>query len=521
VIDAGDFLMGTLFANLEKESGFQLRLMKSMQYDVICLGNHEFDYGPEWLAAVIKTSHSAGEIPSLLIGNAKFDEKDVRDDALEKLLSDNIISRKITLTKDGIKFGFFSILGKDAVKDAPYSAPVTFEKQSSFAKKMVKELHADKCDIIICISHSGVTKEKNGNWGGEDVELAKKVKGIDLIISGHTHTKLDQPLIVKGVPIVQAGEYGQFVGRLSLTYLNGKLRVDEYKLIAVDDKILGDDKINQLITVQKEKISSGILRPLKMDYNRPVAETDFSLEGNETGDFMASNLGPLVADAIYYYVNKHNVKGTDISMVAAGVLRDKIMPGILTAPDIFRVMSLGSGKDSVPGYALSRMYVTGKELKSILEILQVAYKSSPDDYCYYSGIKVEYNPEKGLLKKIKKIEIVRRDGSTSEVDFSKKNKTLYSVTANSYMLDFMGIIKKMSFGLINVIPKDEAGNKVKDMKTFVIDMDQSHDGVQEGKEWLALIEFIGSMKDTNGNGIPDIDRKYAVPLKCFYSVTSK
>jgi hypothetical protein len=85
----------------------------------------------------------------------------------------------------------------------------------------------------------------------------------------------------------------------------------------------------------------------------------------------------------------------------------------------------------------------------------------------------------------------------------------------------MGIIKKMSFGLINVIPKDEAGNKVKDMKTFVIDMDQSHDGVQEGKEWLALIEFIGSMKDTNGNGIPDIDRKYAVPLKCFYSVTSK
>ena len=521
VIDAGDFLMGTLFANLEKESGFQLRLMKSMQYDVICLGNHEFDYGPEWLAAVIKTSHSAGEIPSLLIGNAKFDEKDVRDDALEKLLSDNIISRKITLTKDGIKFGFFSILGKDAVKDAPYSAPVTFEKQSSFAKKMVKELHADKCDIIICISHSGVTKEKNGNWGGEDVELAKKVKGIDLIISGHTHTKLDQPLIVKGVPIVQAGEYGQFVGRLSLTYLNGKLRVDEYKLIAVDDKILGDDKINQLITVQKEKISSGILRPLKMDYNRPVAETDFSLEGNETGDFMASNLGPLVADAIYYYVNKHNVKGTDISMVAAGVLRDKIMPGILTAPDIFRVMSLGSGKDSVPGYALSRMYVTGKELKSILEILQVAYKSSPDDYCYYSGIKVEYNPEKGLLKKIKKIEIVRRDGSTSEVDFSKKNKTLYSVTANSYMLDFMGIIKKMSFGLINVIPKDEAGNKVKDMKTFVIDMDQSHDGVQEGKEWLALIEFIGSMKDSHGNGIPDIDRKYAVPLKCFYSVTSK
>ena len=89
------------------------------------------------------------------------------------------------------------------------------------------------------------------------------------------------------------------------------------------------------------------------------------------------------------------------------------------------------------------------------------------------------------------------------------------------MLDFMGIIKKMSFGLVNVIPKDESGNRVKEMKALVIDMDEGRDGVQEGKEWLALAEYLGSMKDTNGNGIPDIDKKYAVPLKCFYPVNGK
>jgi 5'-nucleotidase len=386
---------------------------------------------------------------------------------------------------------------------------------------MVKELHTQKCDIIICISHSGVAKEKNGEWGGEDVELAKAVKGIDLIIGGHSHTKLDKPLIVNGVPIVQTGEYGQFVGRISLTYSDRNLRVDNYELIPVDDKIMGDKKINQLVIEQKEQITRDILKPLGLEYDKPVAETNFMLEGNETGDFMASNLGPLVADAIHFYVNRHSSKGTDVSMVAAGVIRDRIMPGILTAPDIFRVMSLGSGDDNVPGYALSRMYVTGKELKSILEILQVAYKSSPDDYCYYSGLRVEYNPEKGLLKKIKKIGIVHSDGSVVNVDFSKKNKTLYSVTANSYMLEFMGIIKKMSFGLINVVPKDIVGNKVKDMKTLVIDVDESRVGVQEGKEWLALMEYLSSMKDINGNGIPDIDQKYNVPIKCFFNVKAK
>ena len=386
---------------------------------------------------------------------------------------------------------------------------------------MVKELKSKGCDIIICISHSGVTKDKNGKWGGEDVELAARVKGIDIIIGGHSHTKLDQPLVVNGIPIVQTGEFGQFVGCLSLSYSEGKLKVDNYRLITVDDKILGDKEINELIEGEKSRISSEILNPQALEYDRPVAETDFILEGNDEGDYLNSNLGPLVADAIHSYVNNSKGKGTDISMVAAGVLFDKISPGIQTVPDLFRVVPLGSGKDGIPGYPLSRLYVTGKELKSILEILQIAYKSSPDNYCYYSGLRVEYNPEKKLLNKIKKIQIIHADGSPVNVSFSKKDKSLYSVTANSYMLEFIGIIKKMSFGLINVVPKDYEGNKVTDMKKAVIDMDENKEGIQEGKEWLALIRYLSKMPDTNGNGIPDIDKKYKNAVKCFFVVKSK
>ena len=518
VLDAGDFMMGTLFPSLEKKTGFQLRLMKDMGYDVVGIGNHEYEFGPEWLASVINISAQNGPIPSILIGNAVFDEKDNRDDGLEKELADKLIGRKMIITRDGIKIGLFSILGKDAVKVAPKAAPVTFEKQVSFSKRMVKELHAEGCNLIVCLSHSGVTKEKTGEWGGEDVELAKSVRGIDLIIGGHTHTRLDQPIMVNGVAIVQAGEFGKFVGCLTLSYSSEKIKVENYKLIPVDDKIAGDPHINSLIEEQKEKINSEILKPLGIDYSKPVVESEFSLEGNDMGDYMNSNLGPFIADAIQYYLQKHSRKGTDLSMVAAGMIFDKIVPGVQTAADIFRVMPLGSGKDEIPGYALSRLYVTGRELKSILEILQVAGKSNAENYCYYSGIRVDINPEKGLLNKIRKIEIVHSDGSSSNVDFSRKNKSLYSVTADSYMLGFIGILKKMSFGLINVVPKDESGNRVKDMTKAVIDIDENRDGVQEGKEWLALIEFLGSMKDTNGDGIPDLDKKYAVPVRCFFPV---
>jgi len=518
VADAGDFLMGTLFQSLEVRTGFQLRLMKTMGYDVACLGNHEFDYGPEKLASIISASSSNGEIPDLLLSNAVFNDKMGGDDSLEDLFRKNTIQRKLIISRDGLNIGFFSLMGVVADDNAALAPPVTFSKQIRMARQMVKELKNEDCDIIICLSHSGVSENGKGGWDGEDVELARKVKGINVIISGHTHTLLEKPIIVNGIPVVQTGEYGRNVGKLSLTFKDGKTYVNDFKLIPVDDKIQGDSSIQRLIEEQIVKVDADILKPIGMKYEIPVVESDFLLTCDEMGDVEGSNLGPMVADAIHKYVNHHSEQGTDVSMVAVGVIRDLIVPGEQTASDVFRIMSMGTGNDIIPGYPLSRLYVTGRELKSILEILQVASKSTPANYCYYSGIRVEFNPDKGLLRKIKKIEILNTDGENQKVDFSKKNKSLYSITANSYMLEFIGIIKKMSYGLINVVPKDMNASKITDMTSAVIDMDGKREGIQEGKEWLALMEFLGSMKDTNGNGIPDIDIKYKNPVKSFFPV---
>ncbi|HBE41626.1 MAG TPA: hypothetical protein DDW27_10570 [Bacteroidales bacterium] len=518
VVDAGDFLMGTLFQGIEVKTGFQLRLMKMMGYDVLALGNHEFDYGPGKLAEIINSALRAGEIPGLLLGNGVFNPYDPGDDGLEKLFSDNILGRTMIISRGGLKFGFFSLLGKVADDNSAYAPPVTFSKQIPAARQMVRELKEENCDIIICLSHSGISKDKKGNWAGEDVELAGKVKDIDVIISGHTHTYLNNPVVVNGIPVVQTGEYGVNVGKLTLIYENGRVRVKDYSLIPVDDTIAGDIYIHDLIEGQKEKLTGEILKPIGLSYDKPVVETDFRLDCSESGDIKSSNLGPLVADAIHSYVNNHVATGTDISMVAVGVIRDRIVPGYQTAPDIFRIMSMGTGNDAIPGYPLSRIYVTGRELKSILEILQVVYKSTPANYCYYSGLRAEYDPGKMLLRKIKQIEIVKSDGSARQVDFTKNNKTLYSITANSYMLEFFGIIKKASLGLINVVPKDSGGNPLADMKKAILDIDESAEGLQEGKEWLALIEYLSSMEDTNSNNIPDISSKYKDAIQTFFPV---
>ena len=514
-VDAGDFLMGTLFHAMELKTGFQLRLMKQMGYDIVCLGNHEFDFGPAKTAGIINSSLAKGEIPSLLLSNAVLSAEESGDDELEKLYDSKVVLRKFILERDGLKIGFFSLLGKNAVEVAPLAKPVSFAKQVPFARKMVRELKKDGCDIVICLSHSGVSRDKKGNWAGEDIRLAKKVRGIDVIVSGHSHSKISEPVIIKGVPVVQTGEYGQNVGRLELVWKNGSVSVRDYRLIPVDDSIAGESDIIAAVEEQQSLVTQEILAPLGLSYSDPVAETDFLLECNEQGDFRSSNLGPMIADAIHSYVNRHSSDGCDIGMVAVGVIRDWMVPGVMTAPDVFRIMSLGSGDDDLPGYPLARLYVTGKELKNILEILMIAHKSSSSNHCFYSGLRVSYDPGRMLFRKINSIEILGVNGETWDVSFSKDDTTLYSISANSYMLEFIGIIKKMSFGLIKVLPKDASGNPVTDMKRAVIDMDEEQPGVQEGKEWLALLEYVRSMKDIDNNQIPDIDRKYSVPVKAF------
>jgi len=116
----------------------------------------------------------------------------------------------------------------------------------------------------------------------------------------------------------------------------------------VDDSIAGESDIIAAVEEQQSLVTQEILAPLGLSYSDPVAETDFLLECNEQGDFRSSNLGPMIADAIHSYVNRHSSDGCDIGMVAVGVIRDWMVPGVMTAPDVFRIMSLGSGDDDLP-----------------------------------------------------------------------------------------------------------------------------------------------------------------------------
>lgn len=512
VLDAGDFLMGTFFSMLEESTGFQLSLMKKMGYDAVTLGNHEFDFGPEALATIIRQSAANGYLPSILASNLIFSKKDSADDGLEALFDKDIIKTSRIVERNGLRIGIFGILGRVATGNSPRAHPVRFADPVKTARRYVRYLReTGKADIVICLSHSGITPDENGNWSGEDVMLSAKVPGIDLIISGHTHILLEKPLIVNGTPIVLAGSYGAQVGRYEIGFENGKIRQLDARMIPVTDTMPSDTAILHLIAGQEEVISEKILKPCNLSDSAVVAETTFPLICNLDTMLEESNLGLLISDAVYSLVNSDNYPGTDISLFPAGLISDNILPGKngkQTVADIFRIISQGNGKDNIPGYPLARVFVTGHELKGILEVLYLAPRQSRDNYIYAGGLRATFNPEKGLLRKITSVEIGNGQKGFMPVDFSKRNKKLYSITADSYVLGFVSIIRKLSKHLIVINLKNERGDPVRSPDDAIIDADPAMSGIQEIKEWMALVWFLQQQPDLNGNGIGDIPDSY-------------
>ena len=165
---------------------------------------------------------------------------------LQRLAKDGVVRRYAVIERGGMRFGIFGVLGKEAQLYTDGAGAVKFADPIEAAREMVKLLReTEKVDVIIALSHGGMEKGKDGRFtDGDDVRLAKAVPGIDVVIGGHSHTALREPVIVNGrKPVVQTGKYGENLGELVITLDGGKLMVESYQLPPVDDTIVGDRAI--------------------------------------------------------------------------------------------------------------------------------------------------------------------------------------------------------------------------------------------------------------------------------------
>ena len=215
LFDDGDFLGGGPFAWLALNgSAPELSIMLEMGYDAVTIGNHDYDYGPDVLAQYL-----------LRAGYPEAHEKAVMLASNTEAPSDHPLAAQGLYKKtaifelgNGLKVGVFGLIGKDAVIATADTGDVEFSDQHETAHQMVDTLQEQGVDVIVALSHSGVQ---------EDRELAREVPGIDIIIGGHSHTALFEPILEGDTIIVQAGCFGEYLGQLELAYNSntGELRV--------------------------------------------------------------------------------------------------------------------------------------------------------------------------------------------------------------------------------------------------------------------------------------------------------
>ena len=514
-VDAGDFMMGSLFHLLAREEAFELRLMKAMGYEIVTLGNHEFDLMPDGLARILTTAENHGALPEVVSSNVVFSSKSDKDDTLEETFKRGLVKPYTILERGGLKIGVFGLMGRDAAEVAPFASPVKFGDPVETAKKITATLKNDeKVDLVICLSHSGLSDNPQHS---EDEILAREVGGIDVIISGHTHTKTDGAKTVNGVIIVQAWVYGKQAGVLDLEIENGKARIAEYRLVDIDAGILGDPEITAMADNFQEIIDEKVLKPKNMSFKGIIAHTNFDLtiKPEET------NLGDLIADSIRWYINHTEKEAStegrpvDLAFISNGVIRDPVLrgqTGDLALCDIFRSIPLGVGMDGTMGYPLVSFYIYPEEVKKALEIMPNLYPLKGSDYyVQISGAKFTYNPNRMLFDRVTDVWLGDEETGWTALDYSGDDKTLIRVAADIYNSTFLKIIGRYTWQFLNIIPKDADGNPIEDLKTVRVDADPNQPGIQELKEWVGVVEYIRTQADITGNGVSDIPPKYAAP----------
>jgi 5'-nucleotidase/UDP-sugar diphosphatase len=514
VLDAGDFLMGSLFHMLSREESFELRLLGQMGYDAVTLGNHEFDLKPDGLARIIATASQKGNPPQIVFSNAVFSDTSSEDDSLERIFAMGFVKPYTVFEKQGLRIGVFGILGKRAAQVSPFAAPLKFRDPIATAKEMVRTLREqEKVDVVVCLSHCGLAAGKEAS---EDEELAAAVPGIDIIVGGHTHTKLEKPIVKNGTIILQAGSYGRFVGILDVSLGSKRPRVAGYRLVPIDDSIPGDPAIQASIDSFIPLIDERVLKPNNLSFRQVIAKTRFDLKtgAKETG------LGNLIADSIRWYINKDIEDGSSPKVVCAmeslGLIRAPLMKGKsggLAVCDVFNTIPLGIGADNTMGYPLVSFYLYGSEIKKSLEILTSIYPIKGSDYyLHVSGVRLKYNPNRMIFDRITDIQVGSEEEGYTPLDYSASNKHLYRCAANIYNATFLKLGGRFTGNILDIVPKDINGSPISDLKQARVDADKDRPGVQEVKEWVGVVEYLRSFGGKEPGVVPSVPSKYRGPL---------
>ncbi|AGB41077.1 5'-nucleotidase/2',3'-cyclic phosphodiesterase-like hydrolase [Halobacteroides halobius DSM 5150] len=363
LLDAGDTFHGTSFANLNEGKSIA-KIYNKLGYDVLVPGNHDFNYGHHRLAKLNKMT----EFPIISANIVKADNQ--RAFRFQPGEIKNI---------NGVKVAILGLTTPETTyKTHPKNvAGLEFKDPIKTAKGMVNLIKKkSNPDLIIALTHLGLSEGSKYT----SKRLAQEVPGIDLIVDGHSHTKLEKGKLINNTPIVMAGEYTESLGVVNLTIKDGKLVKGRADLITKEEaaNVKKDKKMLQLIADIKAKnkeITSTVI-------GKTAVKLNGAREDIRTGE---TNLGDLVANAMLEAVV------ADIAITNSGGIRASIPQGKITKGEVLKVLPFNN-------------YVIVKKVKGrvILEAIEHGISKYPAHeglFPQVAGLSFMFNPSQPAGKR--------------------------------------------------------------------------------------------------------------------------
>lgn len=533
LVDGGDFSIGSLIQTLYTTQAAELRTMGAMGYDAVTIGNHEFDHKGVGFAEMLNSAKAAQTAAMGLLTDSQYPPRNLEAYqaqygpltlALPALLEANYapaddnpdrafirsamenygVTDCVTLERGGVTYGLFGLMGVDSDECAPTSG-FTRTDAAKAAKRCVETLKGEGAEIIVCLSHSGTGDSLASS---EDEELAKAVDGIDVIVSGHTHSTLAEPLVVNDTYIVSSGPYCQNLGSLTFSWDDGgEKRLLDYRLIPIDETVAENPEIAGLVEQWKDMVGETYLARYGLTYDEVLTHSDYDLNTPASAVQKNNGLGTLVSDAFLWADRTLNAAYADsphtVSVTADGVLRANLPAGDLTAAMAFDVLSMGVGEDGTSGFPLVAVYLTGKELKAAMEVDASVTPIMPAAQLYISGAKYAFNTKRMFFNRVYDAALtdVTFDESGTGNAYEIDDNALYRVVTGMYSAQMLGTVKSKSMGLLSLEPKQANGTPVTDFADCIL---YDANG-NELKEWYALAAYLEQFGE---DGLPD---RYADP----------
>src|SRR5699024_9216845 len=181
---------------------------------------------------------------------------------------------------------------------------------------------------------------------------------IDVIVSGHSHTLLEEPIIINDTVIGSSGEYGEYLGVIKLNQVStGKWDLDEYRVVHINDDIPFDEEFTKKIDTYKDIIQQEYLDLFNMGFDEVLAKSPFDFTSFKSiyNRHEETTIGNLIGDSFKYIVKENEgdeYEPISASVVPVGNIRSSFLEGDITVSDVFDVSPLGVGADKLSGYPI-------------------------------------------------------------------------------------------------------------------------------------------------------------------------